>query len=88
MPRRSPSVKLLLLGRLFYNQFKCPRNDCVENRPPDTDRNGMPDQWEITHGLNPGNAADGKVTNADGYTNLERYVNSLGCLCAPEFVSR
>lgn len=45
--------------------------------PADTDRDGMPDQWETANGLNPGDAADGKVINADGYTNLERYINSL-----------
>jgi hypothetical protein len=42
-------------------------------------------------GLNPDNAADGKVINADGYTNLEKYINSLpnsGCALAPELVRR
>ncbi len=40
--------------------------------PTDTDRDGIPDQWELSHGLNPDNPADGKVINADGYTNLEK----------------
>ncbi|TWI92161.1 pectate lyase family protein [Chitinophaga japonensis] len=45
--------------------------------PADTDRDGMPDQWENARGLDPNNAADGRLINADGYTNLEHYINSL-----------
>lgn len=46
--------------------------------PVDTDGDGMPDQWEIGHGLNPADASDASVF-ADGseYTNLEVYLNSL-----------
>lgn len=43
----------------------------------DTDGDGMPDTWETAHGLNPNDAADGKLADADGYTNLELYMNSL-----------
>jgi hypothetical protein len=46
--------------------------------PEDTDHDGMPDEWEKQHGLDPGNPADGKVDrNDDGYTNLEEYLNRL-----------
>lgn len=45
--------------------------------PADTDGDGIPDEWEKGHGLNPNDAADGKEKNADGYTNLEVYLNSL-----------
>ena len=48
-----------------------------ETAPTDTDGDGMPDEWEKANGLNPKDAADGKQTNADGYTNLEVYMNSL-----------
>ena len=46
--------------------------------PADTDRDGMPDTWESRYGLNPGAAADanGDFDNT-GYTNIEKYVNSL-----------
>ena len=44
----------------------------------DSDRDGMPDAWEIAHGLNPKDASDGNTDlNGDGYTNLEKYLNSL-----------
>jgi hypothetical protein len=48
-----------------------------EAAPTDTDGDGIPDEWEKANGLNPKDAADGKQTNADGYTNLEVYMNSL-----------
>jgi hypothetical protein len=45
----------------------------------DSDQDGMPDTWEKAHGLNPNSAADRNATNlsADGYTNLEVYLNEL-----------
>jgi pectate lyase len=45
--------------------------------PVDTDGDGMPDDWERRHGLNPNDPADGNAVQADGYTNLEKYLNSL-----------
>lgn len=45
--------------------------------PEDTDGDGMPDAWEEANGLDKDNDADGKTVAADGYTNLERYMNSL-----------
>jgi len=49
-------------------------------RPPDfdTDRDGMPDEWERKFDLNPNNPSDGNQDrNDDGFTNLEDYLNSL-----------
>jgi len=44
----------------------------------DADQDGMPDEWEKKHGLNPKDPADGNADlNGDGYTNLEKYLNSL-----------
>jgi pectate lyase len=46
--------------------------------PADADHDGMPDAWEIAHGLNSTNAADGiQDRDGDGYTNVEEYLNSL-----------
>jgi len=45
--------------------------------PTDTDHDGMPDEWEIRKGLDPKNAADRNNVAADGYTMLEKYLNSI-----------
>jgi hypothetical protein len=45
--------------------------------PPDSDRDGMPDEWETARGLNPKDAADAAGPALDGYTNVEAYLNSL-----------
>jgi len=45
---------------------------------PDTDQDGMPDQWETENGLNPNDPEDrNDDANLDGYTNLEEYLNSI-----------
>ncbi|TFI58214.1 pectate lyase [Sphingomonas parva] len=44
----------------------------------DGDGDGMPDDWEAAHGLDPGNAADGAADrDGDGYTNVEEWLNGL-----------
>ncbi len=45
--------------------------------PPDADNDGVPDAWETAHGLNANDPDDANRANADGYTNLENYLNSL-----------
>lgn len=46
-------------------------------RLTDADNDGIADNWELLHGLNPANSADWKGLNG-GYTRLEEYVNELG----------
>jgi pectate lyase len=41
----------------------------------DSDHDGIPDAWELAHGLNPKNPSDANKVNADGYTNLEHFLN-------------
>ena len=47
--------------------------------PTDSDHDGMPDDWEKEHGLNPNDASDGPVVglSSDDYTNVEMYLNEL-----------
>ena len=46
--------------------------------PPDRDRDGMPDAWETSHGLNPDDPSDAAADrDGDGYANLEEYINQL-----------
>lgn len=47
-------------------------------RPVDSDADGMPDDWERAHGLNPHDAGDAaNDRDGDGYTNIEEYINSI-----------
>jgi pectate lyase len=44
--------------------------------PPDSDHDGMSDEWERRFKLNPQDSADGPQDNdKDGYTNLEEFLN-------------
>ncbi|MDP4177305.1 MAG: cellulose binding domain-containing protein [Bacillota bacterium] len=47
--------------------------------PTDSDHDGMSDEWELKHGLNPKDPEDrnGLQLSADGYTNLEMYLDEL-----------
>ena len=47
------------------------------NAPADLDNDGISDQWEDFNGLDPTDPTDGNKVGEDGYTNLERYLNSL-----------
>jgi hypothetical protein len=42
----------------------------------DSDGDGMPDDWEKAHGLNPNDPSDASGDlNGDGYTNIEEFIN-------------
>ena len=47
----------------------------------DSDKDGMPDEWEKKYahlGLNPNNPKDASFDcNGDGYTNIEKYINGI-----------
>lgn len=45
--------------------------------PVDTDHDGMPDSWELSHGLNPNDPADRNTYDGTGYTALENYLNGV-----------
>ncbi len=45
--------------------------------PADSDHDGIPDEWERNNGLNPNDPSDGNKVAKDGYTYLEKYLNSL-----------
>src|SRR5699024_7071078 len=45
--------------------------------PLDSNRDGIPDYWAETHGIDPMNDHWAKEVNDDGYTNLEVYLNSI-----------
>ncbi len=41
----------------------------------DTDRDGMPDVWEVAKGFNPNSNDSAEDADGDGYTNLEEFLN-------------
>jgi hypothetical protein len=44
----------------------------------DSDGDGMPDDWEIAHGLNPKDPSDASADlNGDGYSNIEKFIYGL-----------
>ena len=44
----------------------------------DRDNDGLPDEWEVLHGLDPDDVSDNRQdSDGDGYTNLEAYINGL-----------
>lgn len=67
-------------GRLINSQSEVGGWPVLKSAPAplDTDRDGIPDDWEKAHGLDPRDPEDGKrVDPASGYTWLEVYLNSL-----------
>jgi len=48
----------------------------------DTDRDGMPDEWEKAHGLDPSKDDSAKVMDG-GYTAIEVYINELAARMTP-----
>lgn len=46
--------------------------------PTDTDRDGLPDSWEVQNGLNPNDPTDAMIdSDGNGWVNVEEYINSL-----------
>ena len=43
----------------------------------DSDNDGLPDEWEKKHGLNPKDASDSAKDSGNGYTWIEVYANEL-----------
>jgi len=50
----------------------------------DTDSDGMPNYWEVSYGLDPSVADNNGDFDADGYTNLEEYLNEVAAFPAPK----
>jgi hypothetical protein len=53
----------------------------------DTDGDGMPNEWEVMHGLNPSVADHNGDFDGDTYTNLEEYINGIAEWPAPQAIT-
>jgi hypothetical protein len=85
MPRDAVDARVIQdvingTGRIIDSQEEVGGWPALRSRPApkDSDSDGMPDWWEIKHGLDPDDPSDrnGDRTG-DGYTNLEEYLNWL-----------
>lgn len=54
--------------------------------PIDSDDDGMPDDWENLHGLNPQNGNDHNTTMPSGYTAIEAYINGLASVMGDDLI--
>jgi hypothetical protein len=79
-PTEGIEWRSLLALRADTNTYAAPFN-----RPPnwDTDGDGMPDYWEIEHGLDPNVPNSNGDFDNDGYTDLEEYLNEIAAWPAP-----
>lgn len=71
-------------GKQLSDGFINSQDDCggwptlnSKNAQRDEDGDGISDTWEDVRGLDPSDASDGNKVGSDGYTNLEKYLNSL-----------
>jgi hypothetical protein len=67
-------------GSLINNESEVGGWPRLASTPPpvDSDRDGIPDDWETEQGFDPEDSADGALDpDGDGYTNLEDYLNGL-----------
>ncbi len=67
------------IGALPQNESGYGGYPSIANGTPcaDADHDGMPDQWETAKGFNPNDPSDGPTIAANGYSNLENYINGL-----------
>ncbi|MDD3431047.1 MAG: pectate lyase [Bacteroidales bacterium] len=85
LPKRDPADQRIVkdvrqrTGRIIQSQEEVggwPELKSTE-APLDTDLDGMPDEWEKKQGLNPKDPEDRNKLNAESYTMLEHYLNSI-----------
>ncbi len=62
---------------LLYDDRGYPKWDKIESELLDTDKDGIPDDWEDKMGLDKNNPYDGTSIGPNGYTWLEIYVEDI-----------
>ena len=80
-----------IIEQIRTGKYACTPNGIVDNieqvggwpvlkggqKAVDSDKDGMPDEWEKKNGLNPNDPSDATQIAANGYMNIENYINSL-----------
>lgn len=54
--------------------------------PIDTDRDGMPNDWELQQGLNPNDGNDHNTVMPSGYSAIEDYINGLASSLSEDLI--
>jgi hypothetical protein len=65
------------LGETVTKEPEVPSSTAAPKQATDSDRDGMPDFWELTIALDPRSPKDGNLMARSGYTQLEEYLNWL-----------
>jgi len=79
-------------GYLITNETENPMGTPVQwsmwsgNKRTDTDNDGMPDAWESANRLNSNLPSDAVSIAANGYTNIENYINSITVLYSQDYL--
>jgi len=87
LPRRDPVdtrvIEQVRTGKVTYDKGILTDIQQVGGYPEykgtpykDSDGDGIPDDWETAHGLNPHDPSDATTDlNGDGYSNIEEFIN-------------
>ncbi|MBQ0073838.1 MAG: hypothetical protein KBT34_06560 [Prevotella sp.] len=62
---------------MAYNNYPSMALKAGDKYAKDSDGDGLPDAYEDEKGLNKNDATDGAAVTANGYTNLENYLNAI-----------
>lgn len=80
-PRDAMNVRTIVEARDGTGSLSNVSDPLIETGPEppvDADLDGMADEWETAHGLDPADDADSALDrDGDGYSNIEEYVNEL-----------
>ena len=80
-PRDAMNVRTIAEARGGTGSLSNVSDPLIETGPEppvDADLDGMADEWETAHGLDPADDADSALDrDGDGYSNIEEYVNEL-----------
>jgi len=86
------AVDVRIIDDVRHGKFTCGENGIINSQKdvggwpvlksapalPDSDKDGMPDEWEIQNNLDPKNPLDGNMfSKGNQYTNVEIYLNRL-----------
>ena len=80
-------TSLGLKGEIICSELELPTKGPGElkagTKLPDSDNDGMPDEFEDKYGLDKNDPSDAMKIASNGYTNIENYIFSISRLLTP-----